>query len=63
MTDDAFDELKKLNRERFHAIWETAKTGELDYLPDEERRVAEIMLEHEDEFFNQFEISSRVRFL
>jgi hypothetical protein len=40
-----------------HAIWEHAKKNDLDNLSDEERQLAEIMLQHEDEFFNQFEFA------
>ena len=40
-----------------HIIWEVAKTGDLDVLGAEERRIAEVMLEHQDEYFNQFEIA------
>jgi hypothetical protein len=34
-----------------------AKTGDLDVLEAEERQIAEVMLEHQDEYFNQFEMA------
>ncbi len=57
MRDEMMSELRKLNRERMHDIWELAKSGDLDVLDGEERRLAEVMLEHEDEYFNQFEVA------
>ena len=52
-----FRTLRKLNRERIHSIWEIAKSGNLDILTGEERRYAEVMVEHEEEYFNQFEMA------
>jgi hypothetical protein len=40
-----------------HEIWETAKGGDLHVLGEEEKRIAQVMLEHEDEYFNQFEMA------
>jgi len=57
MTDEMFLSMRKLSREQFHSIWEIAKTGELDVLPKADRRVAKIMLEHQDEYFTQFEMA------
>jgi hypothetical protein len=37
-------------------VWEIAKTGDLSGLSPEDKKLAEIMLEHE-EFHNQFEIA------
>ncbi len=37
-------------------IWEVAKTGDLSRLSGEDKKLAQIMLEHE-EFHNQFEIA------
>jgi hypothetical protein len=56
-TDEIFGELRRLNREHMHMIWEVAKTGDLDVLEAEERQIAEVMLEHQDTYFNQFEIA------
>jgi len=52
-----FSELRRLNRERMHMIWQVAKSGDLDVLDGQERRLAELMLEHQDEYFNQFEMA------
>jgi uncharacterized protein DUF1841 len=53
--DDNIKDQRKANRERLHSLWETAKTGDLESLSGEERRLAEIMLEHEDQYSSQFE--------
>ena len=50
-------ELRALNREYIHKIWQVAKSGDLDVLDGEGRRLAEVLLEHQDEYFNQFEIA------
>ena len=50
-------ELRKLTNENFHFIWEKAKIGDLDSLTDEERWFAKVMLDHQDEYFNQFEMA------
>lgn len=55
--DEVFSEMRRFNREHMHMIWEVAKTGDLDVLGAEERRIAEAMLEHQDEYFNQFEMA------
>jgi len=56
MKDPIPKDLKKLSGERHQAIWESAKKGELRVLSPEDRKMAEIMLAHE-EFHNQFEIA------
>ena len=56
MEDESRIELKKLSRERSHLLWEIAKTGDLSTLSAEDKKLAEIMLEHE-EYHNQFEIA------
>jgi hypothetical protein len=56
MEDQSRIELKKLTRERSHLLWEVAKTGDLGTLSPEDKKMAEIMLEHE-EYHNQFEIA------
>ena len=59
MTDDATKKLRKrkLTRENIHNLWEIAKTGNLDKLSGEEKWLAKVMLEHQDEYFNQFEMA------
>jgi len=56
MEDESRIELKKLSRERSHLLWEIAKTGDLSTLSSEDKKLAEMMLEHE-EYHNQFEIA------
>jgi hypothetical protein len=56
MEEDLRQELKKLTGERNRVVWEIAKTGDLSRLSPEDKKLAEIMLEHE-EFHNQFEIA------
>jgi len=55
--DEMFGELRGFNRKHMHMIWEVAKTGDLDVLEAEERQIAEVMLEHQDKYFNQFEMA------
>ena len=57
MQDDAFKFLRSANREHLHFLWEKAKNKDFDDLEDEDRRLAEAMLLHEDEFFNEFEFA------
>ncbi len=57
MTDDATKELRKLTRENLHGLWEIAKKGDLNGLSGEEKWLAKVMLEHQDEYFNQFEMA------
>ena len=57
MDDSAFEALRGINRKHFHEIWKKAQSGELQGLTDEERRLGKIMLDHSDEYFNQFEFA------
>jgi hypothetical protein len=57
MEKDIGETLRIWNRHHFHELWELAKAGELDDLTDEERLTAQIMLEHEDEYFADFEMA------
>ena len=54
---EAETELRRVSRNLMHRIWKKAKAGDLKDLSPEERRLGGIMLEHEDEFYNQFEFS------
>jgi hypothetical protein len=56
MEKDLRQELKRLTGEHERVLWEIAKTGDLNGLSPEDKKLAEIMLEHE-EFHNQFEIA------
>ena len=49
--------LKQISRERMHELWERAKERDFQDLDDDESRIAKIMVEHENEFFNQFEFA------
>ncbi len=46
----------------FHYLWEKAKNNDLNGLNDEDRRLAEAMLMHEEEFFNEFEFADVLHF-
>jgi hypothetical protein len=68
--DDDFDEDDELDeseedlepfrassRDYIHDLWKKVKADDLDDLSIEELRLARIIKEHEDEFFNQFEFA------
>lgn len=55
--DDVTGMMRVMQRERMHELWEKAKAGDVEELDEEEMRLAKIMLEHEDEFFNVFEFA------
>ena len=57
MKNDRTRELRKMTREHLHALWEVAKSGNLDGLSGEEKWLAKVMLEHQEEYFNQFEMA------
>jgi tetratricopeptide (TPR) repeat protein len=57
MDDDALATLRAIDRKDFHEIWEKAKGGQLQALTEEEQRLGKIMLDHSDEYFNQFEFA------
>lgn len=57
MDDSVFDTLRGINRKHFHDIWKKAQNGELQGLSEEEQRLGKIMLDHSDEYFNQFEFA------
>ena len=50
-------QMRAFSREYLHEIWEKAKSGDMEGLSPEELRLAQIMKDHEDEFFNEFEFS------
>ena len=56
MADDKIKELRKKNREHLHDLWGIAKTGDLGSLSGEDKRLAKVMIEHKDQYFNQFEM-------
>ncbi|HUL31013.1 MAG TPA: DUF1841 family protein [Thermodesulfobacteriota bacterium] len=55
--DSVFEAFRQANRKNLHAIWRKAQDGQLDGLAEEERRLAELMLAHSGEYFNQFEFA------
>ena len=57
MAESLFEALREVNRKHFHEIWERAKNGELQDLTQEEQALGKIMLDHSDEYFNQFEFA------
>ena len=57
MKNEALKLFRSASREHLHFLWEKAKNNDLDGLGDEDRRLADAMLMHEDEFFNIFEFA------
>ena len=57
MDNSVFETFRGINRKHFYDIWEKAKNGELQGLTEEEQRLGKIMLDHSDEYFNQFEFA------
>lgn len=57
MIDSVFELFRKVNREHLHTIWRKAQNGCMEGLDEEEQRLANIMLDHSDEYFNQFEFA------
>jgi len=57
MDDSVFETLRGINRKHFYDIWKKAKIGDLQDLTEEEQRLGKIMLDHSDEYFNQFEFA------
>ena len=57
MSDSLYGELRAVNRKHFYEIWKKGQAGDLEGLNEEEKRLAKIMLDHSDEYFNQFEFA------
>jgi hypothetical protein len=57
MTDFDFKALQQVNRKHLHRIWKKAQKGKLEGLTEEEQRLGKVMLQHSDEYFNQFEFA------
>lgn len=55
--NDEIKGLRKETRGHLHDLWEIAKAGNLNSLSGEDRWLAKVMLEHQDQYFNQFEIA------
>jgi len=60
MKDSAFEAFRQLNRENLHRIWRCARDEKLEDLNEEEQRLGKIMLQHSEEYFNQFEFADVV---
>ena len=54
---DLYEVLREANRGHLHEIWKKAQKGNLEDLTEEEKRMAKVMLDHSDEYFNQFEFA------
>ena len=52
--------MRGLNRKYMHTIWQMAKAGDLESLSGEARRLATVMLEHE-EYHHEFEIADQLQ--
>ena len=57
MDDEIRKILRRVSREEMYELWGRAKERNYEGLNDEEQRLARIMVEHEDEFHNQFEFA------
>ena len=57
MNEEIRNHLRQVSREKMYELWGRAKERNYEGLNDEEKRIAKIMVEHEDEFHNQFEFA------
>ena len=57
MDEEIRKHFMRISREKMYDLWQRAKEGDFEDLTDEEERIARIMLEHEDEFYNQLEFA------
>jgi hypothetical protein len=57
MDDSTLKALRGINRKHFYEIWKKAQSGDLQGLTEEEQHLGKIMLDHSDEYFNQFEFA------
>jgi hypothetical protein len=58
--EEKMETLRGLNSKYMHIIWQVAKAGDLESLSGEARRLATIMLEHE-EYHQEFEIADHLQ--
>jgi hypothetical protein len=49
--------LREISRKKMYELWGRAKERGYEGLTDEEERIAKIMVEHENEFYNHFEFA------
>ena len=57
MDNNVFKEFQKLDRKRVYEIRRHGQDGSSVNLPKDEKRLADIMLEHDKEYGNQFEMA------
>jgi len=57
MEDEVRQFFRTVGRGRLKKIWQRVKTGDWDDLEGEERRYAEAMADHRDEYFDGFEVA------
>lgn len=57
MDEEIRNYLRQVSREEIYELWGRAKERDFEGLDDEKRRICKIMVEHEDEFYNQFEFA------
>jgi hypothetical protein len=49
--------MRQVSRQEMYELWGRAKERNYEGLTDEEQRIAKIMVQHENEFYNQFEFA------
>ncbi len=57
MEEEYFKIMRRVTRERMYELWGRAKERDFEELDGEELRIAEAMVDHEDEFYNQMEFA------
>ena len=57
MDEELRNLLRQVSREKMYELWRRTKEKNFEDLGDEEQRIARIMVEHENEFHNQFEFA------
>ena len=60
MDQEFLSALRGREREHLHQIWRQAKDGGSDDVSDEERVYARVMLEHEEEYGDHFELTDAI---
>jgi prevent-host-death family protein len=61
MQDELRNTLQAINRENLAALWKKAKAGDLEDLNDEEKLIARIMVDHDEEFHSEFEAAGKAK--
>ena len=57
MESDISKLILKTSRHHMHTIWEAVQNNKFDSLDEADTLLATIMMEHEDEFHNEFEFA------